>query len=94
MHKSAQHTILGTCIATVHVYRFVHMHKNAPLIGSAQAAKAFRVDRATFNRWVKAGRIPVEIEMDGFTGARLFDADLIDALAAEYRASREGGEVA
>lgn len=65
------------------------MHKNAPLIGSAQAAKAFRVDRATFNRWVKAGRIPVAVEMDGLTGARLFDADVIDALASRYHAEKE-----
>lgn len=62
------------------------MLKNAPLIGSAQASKVFGVDRATFNRWVKAGRIPVEIEMDGATGARLFDADVIDQLAAKYKA--------
>jgi predicted site-specific integrase-resolvase len=58
------------------------MHKSTPLIGSAQAAKRFGVDRATFNRWVKAGKIPVVIEMDGHTGARLFDADVIDQLAA------------
>lgn len=63
---------------------FVHMPKNVPLIGSAQSAKKFGVDRATFNRWVAAGRIPVEVEMDGPTGARLFDADLIDALAAQH----------
>lgn len=62
---------------------FAHMSKNLPLIGSAQAAKVFGVDRATFNRWVAAGRIPVAVEMDGATGARLFDADLIDALAAQ-----------
>lgn len=62
------------------------MLKNAPLIGSAQASKVFGVDRATFNRWVKAGRIPVEIEMDGATGARLFDADVIEQLAAKYKA--------
>lgn len=62
------------------------MHKNTPLIGSAQAAKAFGVDRATFNRWVKAGRIPVALEMDGATGARLFDADVIDQLAAKHKA--------
>lgn len=61
---------------------FAHMSKNLPLIGSAQAAKIFGVDRATFNRWVAAGRIPVEVEMDGTTGARLFDADVIDQLAA------------
>jgi predicted site-specific integrase-resolvase len=63
---------------------FRHMHKNLPLIGSAQAAKAFDVDRATFNRWVVAGKIPIAVEMDGATGARLFDADLIEQLAAEH----------
>lgn len=61
------------------------MHKTSPLIGSAQAAKVFGVDRATFNRWVAAGRIPIALELDGATGARLFDADVIDALAAERR---------
>jgi len=64
------------------------MLKNAPLIGSAQAAKIFGVDRATFNRWVAAGQIPIAVDMDGRTAARLFDADLIDQLARE-RADRE-----
>ena len=64
------------------------VHKRSPLIGSAQAAKTFDVDRATFNRWVKAGRIPVALEMDGETGARLFDADVIEQLAAARRAER------
>lgn len=59
------------------------MVRNTPLIGSAQAARVFKVDRATFNRWVAAGKIPVAVEMDGATGARLFDADVIDQLAAE-----------
>jgi predicted site-specific integrase-resolvase len=59
------------------------MQKNAPLIGSRQAAKRFGVDRATFNRWVQAGTIPFEFKVEGETGARLFDADLIDQLAAE-----------
>ncbi|WP_372736707.1 hypothetical protein [Nocardioides sp.] len=57
------------------------MHKNRPLIGSAQAAKAFGIDRATFNRWVIEGRVPIAVKVDGRTGARLFDADLIDQLA-------------
>jgi len=56
------------------------------LIGSAQAAKVFGVDRATFNRWVAAGRIPVAFELDGATGARLFDPDVIAAMAAERSA--------
>lgn len=60
----------------------MHVTKNAPLIGSAQAAKVFGVDRATFNRWVAEGRVPVAVAMEGETGARLFDADVIDQLAA------------
>lgn len=67
---------------------FAHMHKHLPLIGSAQAAKVFDVSRATFNRWVAAGQIPVAVEMVGETGARLFDADVIEALAARYRNER------
>lgn len=70
---------------------FAHMHKNAPLIGSFQAAKVFGISRATFNRWVTAGKIPVAVEMDGETGARLFDADVIDQLAAQ--AALEDDEV-
>lgn len=66
------------------------MHKTPPLIGSAQAAKRFGVDRTTFNRWVNAGRIPVAVEMEGSTGARLFDADVIEALAAQHAASEAG----
>lgn len=65
------------------------MHKFAPLIGSAQAAKVFKVDRATFNRWVVAGEIPIAVQMDGETGARLFDADVIDQLADQRRAEAE-----
>lgn len=65
------------------------MPRNLPLIGSAQAARMFRVDRATFNRWVKAGQIPVSVEMEGSTGARLFDADVIQLLA-ERKATAQG----
>lgn len=68
---------------------FVHMPNLPRLIGSAQAAKIFDVDRATFNRWVKAGRVPVAVEMDGETGARLFDPAVIAQLADE-RAAEKG----
>lgn len=68
---------------------FAHMHKNAPLIGSAQAAKIFGVTRGQFNRLVKSEGIPVAVQMDGDTGARLFDADVIDQLAAKRRAQAE-----
>lgn len=62
---------------------FVRMLKLPRLIGSAQAAKILDIDRATFNRWVKAGRVPVAMEMEGPTGARLFDAEVIEALATQ-----------
>lgn len=65
------------------------MPKNVPLIGSAQAAKVFGVNRATFNRWVVAGDIKPTVVMDGITGARLYDADEIDALAQRFRDGRE-----
>lgn len=59
------------------------MPQSIPLIGSAQAAKRFGVHRATFNRWVEAGEIPIAYEPDTETGGRLFDADVIDALVEE-----------
>lgn len=60
---------------------FAHMPKLIPLIGSEQAAKRLGVTRSTFNRRVSAGKIPVAFEMDGETGARLFDADVIEQMA-------------
>lgn len=59
------------------------MHKNPRLIGSAQAAKIFGVDRATINRWAQAGEIPVAYDPETEKGARLFDADVIEQLARE-----------
>lgn len=58
------------------------------MIGSAQAAKRFGVDRTTFNRWAKAGKVPAVYESETETGTRLFDADVIDALAARYKTER------
>lgn len=48
----------------------------------------FGVDRSTFNRWVKAGAVPVAVELVGRTGARLFDAAEIADRASAYRAER------
>lgn len=70
------------------------MPKNTPLIGSAQAAKVFKVDRATFNRWVAEGLIPVAAELDGPTGARMFDADVIDQIAAKSGGKKPEPEAA
>lgn len=61
------------------------MNRDTPLIGSAEAAALFGVDRTTFNRWTKAGRVPVAMQMGGISGARLFDLSVIQDLARNYR---------
>ena len=53
-----------------HRPKFAHMHND--LINSAEAAALLRVDRATFNRWVTRGNIPIEVQFPGYKGARLF----------------------
>lgn len=53
------------------------------LLSAAEAAAVFKVSRATFNRRVAAGLIPVAHAMPGETGARLFDRAVVEALAAE-----------
>lgn len=62
------------------------MTTRAPLVSSLEAAKTFGISRTHFNRLVKEGKVPIAIDMDGRTGARLFDADVIDILAADYQA--------
>jgi predicted site-specific integrase-resolvase len=62
---------------------FVRMQKNPRLIGSAQAAKILGVDRATLSRWCQAGDVPVAYDPGTRTGARLFDVEAIEQLAAE-----------
>lgn len=69
---------------------FAHMPNIAHLIGSDQAAKRFAVDRATFNRWVKAGKVPIAVKLEGATGARLFDADVIDRMVTERNGTEAG----
>lgn len=61
---------------------FAHMPKTPRLIGSAQAAKILGVDRATVNRWAQAGYLEAAYEPDTETGARLYDPDVVDQLAA------------
>ncbi len=52
------------------------MHNRTPeLIGSKEAARLRNVSRATFNRWVKAGLIKPVHQLNGKTGARLFDPE-------------------
>ena len=67
------------------------MHNTDHLIGSAEAAELLGIDRATFNRWVLAGRITPAVEFPGKRGARLFErADverIADGLTADKAAS-------
>jgi len=59
------------------------MIKTEPLLSSAQAAERIGIDRSNFNKWVKAGRIPIALELPGKTGARLYRLTDVDRLAAE-----------
>lgn len=53
------------------------------LIGTSDAAKRCGVDRTTFFRWMQLGQInPAGKVSDTRTGALLFDAEEVDALAA------------
>lgn len=54
------------------------------LIGSLEAARRLRMHRATFNKLVGQGEIPVAAKIPGLTGPRLFDATVIDQLAEEW----------
>lgn len=64
---------------------FVVQVRKPTLIGSAQAAKTFGVSRATFNRWVALGKITPHHDMDGVSGARLYDLEDIRRLAEQHR---------
>lgn len=53
------------------------------LISAVESAAVLGVTRSTFNRWVALGRIRPAVDMDGTTGARLYDAEAVDTLADE-----------
>lgn len=62
--------------------RFAHVSKS-DLLSAVEAAEIMNVSRATFNRRVAKGLIPVAHAMPGETGARLFDRAVVEALATE-----------
>lgn len=64
------------------------MHNSEPLLNSAQAAELVGVDRATFNRWAKAGRVRAAIEAPGQTGTRLFERSVVERFAEQREKSR------
>ena len=51
------------------------------LVGSIEAARILSINRATFNRWAASGRVPIAINLDGLTGAKLYERADIEALA-------------
>ena len=64
--------------------------RDAPLIGSAEAATILGVDRATLSRWVARGRVIPIHRLPGPNGAYVFSRTEIASLAARRIASREG----
>ena len=57
------------------------MHNN--LITSAEASVLVGCDRATFNRWVTRGDVPIEVQFPGYKGARLFRRIDVERLAKD-----------
>ena len=53
------------------------------LVSTAEAADRLGISVATLNRWASNGKVPVAVQAPGKTGTRLYDADAIEALAAE-----------
>lgn len=53
------------------------------LLKSTEAAEVLGVDRATFNRWVVRGDIPIEIQFPGYKGPRLFRRIDVERLAKD-----------
>lgn len=51
------------------------------LIGSAEAARITEVDRSTFLRWAKAGKIKPAVAGNGVTGEKFFNRADVEALA-------------
>jgi excisionase family DNA binding protein len=65
----------------------MHTTDQRDLLRSLEAASLLGIDRATFNRWVAAGRIEPAVEFPGKTGARLFARADVEKLARERSAA-------
>jgi predicted site-specific integrase-resolvase len=63
------------------------MHND--LIGSIEAASILNVDRATFNRWVARGDVPVEVKFPGATGARMFRRIDVERVAKDRGTTKD-----
>lgn len=64
------------------------------LIGSKRAAAICGVSRIVFNRWVRAEKVKPVMQMEGDTGAYLFDLAVIEELAAQRKAAKAAREEA
>ena len=53
------------------------------LISTAEAARRLGITVSTLNRRATSGSIPVAVQVPGETGARLYDAAVIDQLATD-----------
>lgn len=58
------------------------MHNTDQLVDTATAAERLHVDRSTFTRWVKAGKITPVAKGAGIRGPMFFSAPDVEALAA------------
>lgn len=70
---------------------------NIDLIGSREAEARLQMSRSAFQRAVQNGDVPHAAKLPGHTGAWLFDARVIDALAknpADAHTDSESGAVA
>lgn len=59
------------------------MQPNPDHIGAAEAAQILGIDRSTLSRMVRAGSVPVVLQMPGRTGARLFSRKAVMSVARE-----------
>ena len=53
------------------------------LISTAEAARRLGITVSALNRRAASGSIPVAVQVPGATGARLYDAAVIDHLATD-----------
>jgi excisionase family DNA binding protein len=61
------------------------MTTTTALLTTRQAAERLGVDRGTVSRAAAAGRLPAAGKLPGRTGAYLFDVEVIDDAAREWK---------
>lgn len=59
--------------------------KQFDLIGSTEAGAILNVDRSTFLRWAKAGKIAPAVTGNGKTGEKFFIRHEVEALASKVK---------